>query len=81
MEGTLQNKRARQRLPRLLLRLELSSQTGHALMTDMPLISHCLVFLFTYGTILPPAGCIQGMGVPAMGWAPLVAKGIRISTL
>lgn len=73
MEGTLQSEWAQEGLPvpRLLLLLpELSPQTGHALMTDASV-------QFSYSLKAQPyeLGVYRGMGVPAMGWAFLVAKG------
>ena len=73
MEGALRSEWAQAGLPvpRLLLPSELSPQTvGHALMTDTSV-------QFSYSLKAQPyeLGVYRGMGVPAMGWAFLVAKG------
>lgn len=81
MEGTLQHKWAQRRppVPRLLLLLlQLSLQTGHALMTDTPLLSSLNHLWHNPTTSWVPT---EGMGVPATGWAFLVAKGTSISAL
>lgn len=83
MEGTLWSERAQLRLPvpRLLLPPGLSSQTGHAQMTDMPLISSLIhlghnpttSWVWKEAWVCSP--CFT------MGWAFFVAKGTRISLL
>lgn len=75
MEGTLRSEWAQAGLPvprLLLLPPELSPQTGHALMTDVSV-------QFSYSLKAQPCelGVYRGMGVPATGWAFLVAKGTR----
>lgn len=79
MEGTLQSKWAQRRQPvsRLLLP-QLSSQTGHALMTDTLLFSSLIHSQHNPTTSWVPT---EGMGVPATGWAFLVVKGTCISAL
>lgn len=76
MEGTLQSKWAQRRPPVPRLLLQLSSQTGHALMADTLLFSSLIHSRHNPTTSWVPT---EGMGVTATGWAFLVAKGTHTS--